>query len=291
MRIQLPDPVAGDVRNVAEALFAGTQLQRPFGNPGFELFLVHAQFHQQLCQISQQQAEQQSQHHLQAQAVGIAPARDRRGTERPAAVGQVHGLVYRVGKRGGTRCGDGLAFSAVRMGTPEFVGKALFRHLREQGAVEYFGKADQHRSEAPELTLVAAKINRQPSDRCKAALNQRERPGQGKFSAVAGKEGFLVAYRIQQQVVADGLFVAGQRNDVPHDPAGCQLQRGRAGIEAQQLLCRGFEVGDPAAPLAHQRGQRIGGGQCVLDAALNRHGMVVHHVGDPGSLLLQPQLF
>ena len=91
--------------------------------------------------------------------------------------------------------------------------------------------------------------------------------------------------------MADGLFVSGQRHDVHHHAAGGKLQRGGARIEGQHFLCRGFEIGDDAVALAHQRGQGITGGKGVLDAALNRVGMVLGHADGPAALLVGAQLF
>ena len=69
--------------------------------------------------------------------------------------------------------------------------------------------------------------------------------------------------------MADGFFVAGQRDDVLHDAARSQLQRSGARVVPQQLAGGGFEVGDAALALAHQGGQGVGGGKGVFDVALD----------------------
>jgi hypothetical protein len=50
------------------------------------------------------------------------------------------------------------------------------------------------------------------------------RAGQRHLPAVAGDEGFLVARRVGQQIMAQRLFIALERIDLPHHPIRGQLQ-------------------------------------------------------------------
>ena len=178
------------------------------------------------------------------------------------------------------------------MNAPQLVAQSLRGQLFEPRILERLGKSDQHGGEAPELGLacVVVEQHRQAPDGAQAALDQLERPGQRQLARVARAKGLLVACRILQQVVAHGLFVAGQRNHVFNDALGRQLQRGRTRVIGQHFV-RGFvEVGNAAFALAHQRGQRIGGGQGALGVALDGAGMIVGQVRDVSALLVEAGL-
>jgi hypothetical protein len=61
-------------------------------------------------------------------------------------------------------------------------------------------------------------------------------------------EGFLVARRVGQQIMAKRLFIALERIDLPYHPIRGQLQRHHAGVVSHQRAGIGIEIIQLAMP-------------------------------------------
>ena len=148
--------------------------------------------------------------------------------------------------------------------------------MRQPDADQGFGEAHQGDGKAPERfsTLGVFQKYRQAREQSLSALNQIEWPGQRQLSGIACDKGLPVSRRVQQQIVTDGLFVAGEWHDLADYSAGRQLQRGHRRIEPQHLLGHHLEIDARAMAMimamAKQFGQDIGHRRAAFDLVPDR---------------------
>ena len=163
-----------------------------------------------------------------------------------------------------------LSLPIFRADAPEFPGKSLLGQFDETRGLDNLGKSDHYLRESPEGRAAPGIIKKcgQSPDGTHSSLDQFERTVEGKLAGIPREKCGPIARCILQQVVADRLFVAGQRHDALHDTPRRQLEGRCPRVKRKHPARDCVEITDRAAALANQDRQCIGGGQGLIDAAL-----------------------
>ena len=181
----------------------------------------------------------------------------------------------------------------VRNRTPQLIGIAPFNQQRQPRSIESEGKPQGDVGETPELPValcIRQEDGQSPHDAL-PALSQIEWAGKGQLSGIACQTGFLVLRAVTQLIEANALLIACQWNHTANDALWSETQSTDTGVVGQHLRCNGHKVMYAAVVLPHQRRNRIGRGQCPLNAPLQRLRMVRSQIRSPGFVLFLFLLF
>ena len=270
VQAQLEDRIADRVQRRLELVLGRQDFCRARHHLRFETRLVIPLVGQQLGQVSQQQAGQQTGGRPEPGAGRGAPAVDRCHVQVPGAVGNLQALAHRLHQRLRRRGRYRLLLATVGLQPPQFIVVAPGHQLGQRRALQQVRQPHRHVGETPEPAGARAVLqeHRQPAHHTHTPLRQIERAGQRQPPGVARETSLAPLPRIVELVEADQLFIARARHHALHYAIGRHRQGQQARIGRQQLCRRDIEIAEIAIALAHQRRQRVIGRHHALHTAL-----------------------
>src|SRR6185369_16525058 len=148
---------------------------------------------------------------------------------------------------------------------------AFFCNALDIDDVEKVRNADQCTAEAPEIvsTALVFEEDGQTADRGFPPLDKIERAGKGERSCLNCQNGLFIPFRIFEQVMADGLFIAFHGDDLRYDPLGGDLQAADAGVKGEHLVCQLGEIRNSTITLVDDSCYGIGRGKGTIEFVLN----------------------